>query len=65
MSLYPYNNRPVNPFINAGALITTYLIHNKYSDDSVNKVVEKVRALTDNDTIDNDMEIVNTVRSGG
>lgn len=55
--------KPVNPFINAGALVNTYLIYNKFGDASIDKIMEKVRLLSGNDSIDYD-RLVNKESKG-
>jgi len=57
--------KPVNPFINAGALVTTYLIYNKFGDSTINKIIEKVRKLAGNDTIDYDRGIIEAGKGSG
>lgn len=45
-------NIPVNPFINAGAIVACYLLLNKFGDGAADVVVEKVRSLTGNSSVD-------------
>lgn len=57
--------KPVNPFINAGALVVTSLIMEKYGDDSAKVVLDKVRQLADNQEIDFDMSLLSGPKGGG
>jgi glutaminase len=42
------NNRPFNPMVNAGALVTANLIHGKDRDEKVERVLERLRAYAAN-----------------
>ncbi len=59
------DKKPVNPFINSGALTISYLIYDKFGKEGINVVLDKIKKLSDNETIDYDMGIVETVRPTG
>ncbi|WP_300380774.1 glutaminase A [Clostridium sp.] len=44
-------NRPYNPMINAGAIVTTSLIKGNNIEDRLNSILGFIRKLTNNDTI--------------
>ncbi len=44
-------NIPVNPFINAGAIVACYLLMNKFGDKAFDVVLDKVRRLAGNNSI--------------
>lgn len=44
-------NRPLNPFINAGAIICTSLIKGNSAHEKVDRVIEMIKKLSDNDDI--------------
>lgn len=52
--------KPVNPFINAGALTSTYLIIKKHGEKSFDIILEKAKELMKNDTLEYDKEFVRT-----
>lgn len=54
------DKKPVNPFINAGALTSTYLILKKFGDKSFEIVLEKGKELMKNDSLEYDKEFVRT-----
>lgn len=49
---------PVNPFINAGALVSTYLIYKKFKDKTLSIIKEKSRKLMNNDIIEYDDKLI-------
>lgn len=57
--------KPVNPFINAGALVTSYLIYKKYGDRSVEIVLDKVKEITGNPDLYIDEEVIKSSIAGG
>lgn len=59
------DKKPVNPFINAGALVTSYLIYNKFKENSVDVILDKIRLLAGNDSIDYDRSIIEAGKGGG
>ncbi|WP_138159718.1 glutaminase A [Peptoniphilus catoniae] len=52
--------KPVNPFVNAGAIVTSYLINKKFADKSIDVILEKTRQIMNDDSIDYSREIVDT-----
>lgn len=71
--------RPVNPFINSGALVITYLLCKEFKDKAFDIVLEKAKEVFKNDTLDYDkvfvetgkpvafrnLAIINTLKSNG
>ncbi len=51
------NGIPRNPFINAGAIVTTDLLVNKYKDKTFKKVLKFIRKVSDDQSIYYDKEI--------
>lgn len=45
-------NIPVNPFINAGAIVATWLLFQKFGDRTFEIILEKVRRLLSDETVD-------------
>ncbi len=58
-------HRPLNPFINAGAIATISLIRGKTSEEKFNKVIQLIRQLTDNPSIDYSEEIYESEKESG
>lgn len=52
--------KPVNPFINSGALVVTYLLIKKFKDDAFNVVLEKAKSLINRDDLNYDQEFIDT-----
>ena len=50
-------HRPLNPFINAGAIITTSLIKGESADEKVNRVIELLKQMSGNDDIALNMDV--------
>jgi glutaminase len=48
------NNRPFNPMVNAGALVTTNLVHGTDRDEKVERLLERLRRYTGNPDLDVD-----------
>ncbi|MBU5669714.1 glutaminase A [Peptoniphilus sp. MSJ-1] len=70
----PYNSildleaeggKPVNPFINAGAIMSSYLIYKKFKDKSIDVLMERIRILMDNEELTHNQELLDTVKFGG
>lgn len=59
------DNKPVNPFINAGALVVSYLIYKKFGDKSIEVVLDKVREMTGNKDLYIDQNVVKVSSVGG
>lgn len=71
--------KPVNPFINSGALVITYLLCKKFGDKAFDVVLEEAKKVFNNDSLDYDnvfvetgkpvafrnLAIVNTLKSNG
>jgi len=51
------NRRPFNPMVNAGALVTTDLVHGKDPDEKLERILGALRAYAGNPTIDVDWEV--------
>lgn len=51
------NGIPRNPFINAGALVTTDLLINEYKDETFEKVLDFIRNISDKQDITYDKEV--------
>ena len=51
------NGIPRNPFINAGALVTTDLLINKYKDETFEKVLAFIQEISNNKDITYDKEV--------
>lgn len=58
-------DKPYNPMINAGAIVTTSLIYGKNSDDKVNRIVTFLKKATNNDNITINMEVYESERATG
>ena len=50
------NNRPFNPMINAGALVTTSLIHGDTRDDKIARLIQTLRTFSGNEDLHVDDE---------
>lgn len=50
-------NIPVNPFINAGAIVTTDLLYKKYGEDTFNYILNKAKLLLGNNNLTYSKEI--------
>ncbi len=59
------DNKPVNPYVNAGALTVSYLLYKKYGDKALDKVLEKIRVLAENPEIEVNEEVVKTSEHAG
>lgn len=59
------DKKPVNPFINAGAIMSCYLIYKKFKEKSKEVVLEKLRSLTDNKNLDVDKKVLDSIGIGG
>lgn len=59
------NGKPVNPFINSGAIMSSYLILKKFKDKSIDVLLEKAKILTDNENIDYARELFKIAGKGG
>lgn len=59
------NGKPVNPFINSGAIMSSYLIFKKFKDKSIDVLLEKAKILTDNENIDYARELLKIAGKGG
>lgn len=45
-------NIPVNPFINAGAIVATWLLHEKYGNNTFEMILNRTRELVGNEKMD-------------
>jgi len=70
----PYNSildleaeggKPVNPFINAGAIMSSYLLFKKFGDKSIDVLKKRIRKLMDNEELDHNQTLLDTVKYGG
>lgn len=52
------NNRPFNPMNNAGALVTTSLVHGANEQEKVQRFVERLRIYAGNPSLDVDQDIL-------
>lgn len=52
------NNRPFNPMINAGALVTTSLVHGRDRMEKVERLLEKLRVYAGNDDLQVDESVL-------
>ena len=50
-SLIPIDNIAANPFINAGAITTSSLIKGKNSDEKFNRILAKIKKLSNSDNV--------------
>ena len=57
--------KPINPFVNAGAIMSSYLIYKKFKDKSVDVLFEKAKTLTENKDIDYARELMKLTSNGG
>lgn len=53
------NNRPHNPMINAGALVTVNLVHGRDRQEKVDRILEKLRIYSGNPNLRVDEETLN------
>ncbi|MBE6053132.1 MAG: glutaminase A [Clostridium sartagoforme] len=51
------SGKPYNPMINAGAIVTTSMIGGKNSDEKLEKILDFMRTVTNNDDINIDEEV--------
>lgn len=51
------NGIPRNPFINAGAIVITDLLRNKYKDETFTKIINFIREVSDDSSITYDEQI--------
>lgn len=70
----PYNSildleaeggKPVNPFINAGAITSAYLIYKKFKDKSVEVLMKRAKIVMDDDSLDYSQILLDTAKTGG
>lgn len=54
---------PVNPFINAGAIVATSLIYDIYGEETFDVILNRAKVLMDDDTLDYSESIFNSERS--
>ncbi|PHR73485.1 MAG: glutaminase [Arcobacter sp.] len=59
------NGIPRNPFINAGALVTTDLLINKYKDETFEKVLAFIQEISNNKDIVYDKEVASSEEQTG
>jgi len=59
------NGIPRNPFINAGAIVTTDLLMKKYEDETFSKVLQFIQNVSDDKTIDYDREVAFSEKEHG
>lgn len=59
------NGKPVNPFINSGAIMSSYLIFKKFKEKSIDVLFEKAKILTGNEDIDYARELFKIAGNGG
>lgn len=52
--------KPVNPFVNSGALVITYLLCKKFKEKAFEIVLEKSKDVFENDTLEYDKTFVET-----
>ncbi|MDO5027636.1 MAG: glutaminase A [Bacillota bacterium] len=65
LDLQAEDNIPVNPYVNAGALTTCFLLYKKYGDSAVDLILEKISSLADNPKIAIDQEVVRASSHAG
>jgi len=51
------HHRPFNPMVNAGALVTTDLVHGKDPEEKLERIVERLRAWAANDSLAVDYDV--------
>jgi len=56
---------PRNPFINAGAIVTTDLLINKYKDETFSKILAFIQEVSADNSIDFDNEVVKSEEEHG
>ena len=56
-------NIPVNPFINAGAIVSAYLIYKQYGDRAFEVILNRLRDLTGNPELNYSEKIFNSEKS--
>ncbi|MHC5099058.1 glutaminase A [Peptoniphilus genitalis] len=70
----PYNSildleaeggKPVNPFINAGAITSAYLIYKKFKDKSIDVLMKRAKLVMENDDLVYNQTLLDTVKTGG
>ncbi|WP_308533394.1 glutaminase A [uncultured Peptoniphilus sp.] len=54
------DKKPINPFINAGAIVTSYLLFKKFADKTVEKIIERTRTLMESPDINYSKSLVET-----
>lgn len=59
------NGIPRNPFINAGALVTTDLLMNKYKDNTFSEVINFIKKVSDDSDVTYDKEITLSEKETG
>ncbi len=59
------NGKPVNPFINSGAIMSSYLIFKKFKEKSIEVLFEKAKILTGNEDLDYAEELIKIAGKGG
>lgn len=59
------SDRPYNPMINAGAIVTTSLIYGKDKEDKINRILNFVKKATNNDNITINEEVYECEKETG
>lgn len=59
------NGIPRNPFINAGAIVTTDLLMNKYKDETFTKIINFIQEVSDESSITYDEDVVKSEKEHG
>lgn len=65
LDLEAEGGKPVNPFINAGAITSSYLIYKKFKDKSVEVLMKRARIVMEDDSLDYSQTLLDTARTGG
>lgn len=58
-------HRPLNPFINAGAIATVGMVRGKTSTEKFQKVIDLIRKMTDNESLTYNREIFESEKETG
>lgn len=70
----PYNSildleaeggKPVNPFVNSGAITSAYLIYKKFEEDSVSVLMERAKVVMGDETLSYSQTLLDTTKRGG
>jgi len=59
------NGIPRNPFINAGAIVITDLLINKYKDKTFSQIMKFIQAVSDNKNLTYDKDVVQSEKEYG